>query len=950
MRTVQKIASTLLVLAFCLAVQAQSGERTRSRFIDYTQYDHLTSSLAYATDKLRAAEKLKSVSDALFTPEDEEYFSTRKVVSVYYEIAYDYQRSNELLQEAIDAYENHFPFYHRGYATVNADYAISTYLDLSRNLRNLSLFEKAIRYLDSRRKTLEENPAYYIRQQFYSEYAQALLGAEQYDECIKVALKLRELTESGALEYKMQSADEIFKINATDPPEVQTQMKKAKADYEKAMKQSQESVLAGQRLTYNSVLGTAYFKQFRYSESVPYLKSMADELKKMMEVVNKAMSEAVNQSSSYQVDSMKRMVENSSRYVQQLTQLGGSSSQLIIAAVKANQGASAAAYATGTLDKAVLAQMTNQFPKAEENYQASFALLKEMSAYKFASSVGDQMRKAYSPFYTNLQVVSGKLDKAYVEIGKIIRDEEISLKKNFQFFSESEKKEFFKAYNQKLERLYSLLFMMTENNNDKTSEILDKILQTKGVILDVTREQERLLKKIKDKATLNQVLQIRKLRDRLAAFYQLSLKMPGPAMADSISRTSLKISDLERKVNEKLGVVTDLLKPVSWKQVQAKLGTNEVYLEVLRLPRDNFAFDKPVIQYWGFAIKQGAIAPQLFKISEGEAFEGRGLKNYQNRIKNQLDDNESFKSYWAAIKANIGNSSKLVFSGDGVYHMINPLTLKNDASGKYLLAEIALTRVSTGRDFLDAAPVVAANKEITLIGNPTFEMSRKGNANLYQGKEFDKMTGDGAKVRSGLSQLPGTQKEVESIQAMATGTGIRTNLLSGTHATEAGVKNLRNQQVVHIATHGEFDQLPRTDGYLKAKLILAGAADAEPFGIADYSKYEDGFLTAYEVTQLDLAQTNLVVLSACETGAGEIQSGEGVWGLQRAFQLAGAKTVMGSLWKISDEATAVYMKSFYEKYLGGAGVNESYRAAMVKTMETYPEPYYWGAFTLTGAN
>ncbi|MFZ6013942.1 MAG: CHAT domain-containing protein, partial [Bacteroidota bacterium] len=113
-------------------------------------------------------------------------------------------------------------------------------------------------------------------------------------------------------------------------------------------------------------------------------------------------------------------------------------------------------------------------------------------------------------------------------------------------------------------------------------------------------------------------------------------------------------------------------------------------------------------------------------------------------------------------------------------------------------------------------------------------------------------------------------------------------------------------------------------------------------------KYEDGFLTAYEVTLLDLSQTDLVVLSACETGLGEIQSGEGVWGLQRAFQLAGSKTVMGSLWKISDDATAVFMENFYKKYFGGAGVNVAYQEAMKSTLQAYPHPYYWGAFILTG--
>ena len=133
-------------------------------------------------------------------------------------------------------------------------------------------------------------------------------------------------------------------------------------------------------------------------------------------------------------------------------------------------------------------------------------------------------------------------------------------------------------------------------------------------------------------------------------------------------------------------------------------------------------------------------------------------------------------------------------------------------------------------------------------------------------------------------------------------------------------------------------------------MILAGAADSEPLSVSDYALYEDGFLTAYEVTQLDLPETRLVVLSACETGLGEIQSGEGVWGLQRAFQLAGARSVMGSLWKISDEATVTFMDAFYEQYLRTQNISHAYQHAMQITRQEYPQPYYWGAFTLIGAN
>jgi len=333
-------------------------------------------------------------------------------------------------------------------------------------------------------------------------------------------------------------------------------------------------------------------------------------------------------------------------------------------------------------------------------------------------------------------VQANKLDVAYDEMVKVIMEEEAKLRKNFQFFSESEKKEFFKAYNQKLEKFYSLLFTMNEKSNDRVGEILNKVLQTKGIILEVTREQERLLKKIKDKAVLQQVSQIRKLRDKLAAFYQLSLKNPTSAITDSINRTSIRINELERKVNEKLGMATNPLKPISWKELQAKLKPDEVYLEILRLPRDNFNFDKPKVQYWAFAFKAGDSQPLLFMISEGEAFEGRSFKNYQNRIKTLLEDDESYNTYWVKIKESIPHVKRIIFSGDGVYHMINPLTLYNPQTKKYLLSEVDLTRVSTGRDVINEIVLSASNKEIALLGNPTFDMSRKGINNVYQGNDL----------------------------------------------------------------------------------------------------------------------------------------------------------------------------------------------------------------------
>ena len=113
---------------------------------------------------------------------------------------------------------------------------------------------------------------------------------------------------------------------------------------------------------------------------------------------------------------------------------------------------------------------------------------------------------------------------------------------------------------------------------------------------------------------------------------------------------------------------------------------------------------------------------------------------------------------------------------------------------------------------------------------------------------------------------------------------------------------------------------------------------------------EEGILTAYEAMNLNFDQTELVVLSACETGLGEVQLGEGVFGLQRSFLVAGSKSVVMSLFKVSDEVTAELMSSFYKKWMATGDKRGSFTAAKVEIMNKYNNPHFWGAFIMVGAN
>jgi len=187
-------------------------------------------------------------------------------------------------------------------------------------------------------------------------------------------------------------------------------------------------------------------------------------------------------------------------------------------------------------------------------------------------------------------------------------------------------------------------------------------------------------------------------------------------------------------------------------------------------------------------------------------------------------------------------------------------------------------------------------------------------------------------------------------------------VLSGAEALEETVKAVRGPRLLHLATHGFFlvdqrrgdeeTQAGLEDPLLRSGVLLAGAsrtlAGAPPSGL------EDGVLTAYEAATLDLHGTELVTLSACETGLGDIRNGEGVFGLRRSFQVAGAQAVLMSLWAVPDRETQELMALFYDEWLAGHDKHDALRRAqgalrrMVQKRYGQDLPYYWGAFVLVG--
>ena len=211
-------------------------------------------------------------------------------------------------------------------------------------------------------------------------------------------------------------------------------------------------------------------------------------------------------------------------------------------------------------------------------------------------------------------------------------------------------------------------------------------------------------------------------------------------------------------------------------------------------------------------------------------------------------------------------------------------------------------------------------------------------------------------ARSSLPYLQGTQTEVENIAEEMRGKNISTTLYEGSAANEESFKSLSGKKidVLHIATHGFFlptdEKLAGDQSLVQSGLLLSGANYAwQNLPIPD--GIEDGILTAKEISFMDLRKTDLVVLSACQTALGEI-TGEGVFGLQRGFKKAGARTIIMSLWPVDDNATLLMMTEFYTNLTKGMSKREAFLAAQnkVKTTAGFENPRYWAAFIMLDGN
>lgn len=310
----------------------------------------------------------------------------------------------------------------------------------------------------------------------------------------------------------------------------------------------------------------------------------------------------------------------------------------------------------------------------------------------------------------------------------------------------------------------------------------------------------------------------------------------------------------------------------------------------------------------------------------------------------------------APLRALLGDAKHLFVSPDGALNLIPFEALVNE-KGDYLIQNYAFTYLTSGRDLRRMQIRRESKSNPLIIANPFFgETTAIKNSTTKKGDKRRNITV--ARDLSGVYFTPliGTAQEARAIQTIFPDA----ILMDGTKATESAIKQASAPEILHIATHGffledtDYGNLPDAIRGLRKRATLENPLLRSGLALAGANQRtgaeNDGILTALEASGLNLWGTKLVVLSACDTGVGEIHNGEGVYGLRRAFVLAGAETLVMSLWSVSDYATREMMTGYYKNLKQGLGRGAALRAIQLEMLKrpARQHPFYWASFIQSG--
>lgn len=517
---------------------------------------------------------------------------------------------------------------------------------------------------------------------------------------------------------------------------------------------------------------------------------------------------------------------------------------------------------------------------------------------------------------------------------------------------------------------------------DVGKQLIEASIKRKGLLLKITSEIQQIAQLSKDPALTKLGADLEDARKDLA-----SMTLSGPT-AETGDRHAEVLYELEQKVNELQG-------RLGRASVRYRSSIASVTPDIIAASLDR---DVAIVDFLSYEeggegkmlagvmiSEDGEVRYGVVRLAGKEAIE-EAVLGYRSMIQDDsADEDEILEAgqaahaiIWQPVLDVIGDINYVYLIPDGILNILPFNAMVNDDE-QYVIQSHDLHILTSGRDLLPNEYKLAEGDYVILAG-PNYDSKDVVNEEERQAALGRRSSALQLGIRGGASglrglsfnPLPGAEEEGRLITNQVEAQARERQVYFQDEAQEEVLANMTEPpQLLHVATHGFFleadDTLrkrllklqrgsdqhvppPGDNPLLRAGLAFAGINTNAQF-LGDIDTVNDGVLTALEVLGLNLTGTRLVVLSACETGLGEIHEGEGVYGLRRSFQEAGVAEVISSLWEVSDAGTQALMTEFYTRLLGGQPAREALRETQLSMMDS-PEwgyPYIWSAFMIVGS-
>ena len=527
-----------------------------------------------------------------------------------------------------------------------------------------------------------------------------------------------------------------------------------------------------------------------------------------------------------------------------------------------------------------------------------------------------------------------------------------NIRRYFSTMTHSERSLFWGKY----DKVFQYMPMFAYKYADRTNYELayNSQLFAKGLTLNAELEIQKLIEQSTDTTFANRYYKIRNLRTTLDRLYEIE---PSKRQmdADSLAKVIEKEEQLLVESSKELGDYTKNIS-IEWQDVQKNLKRNDIAIEFA-----NF-YDRDTRQqvYVASVLKKGMKYPDFVKLDFSET-----------DLSNCYTNSNLYNAIWRPLEKYLKGVENVYFAPSGKFHTIAIEYLPDD-SGDIFAQKYNAYRLSSTRE-LALPHIINPNKNAAVYGGLVYDFGRGDWQDLldYQDEiametSFRDLPDVSEVQRAGITFLQGAKIESDEIVNILRNNKYLVSQGTGVLGTETSFKKLSGSgvKILHIATHGFYepenkeqkttnflmtnDKSNKEDNSLsRSGLFLAGASSAlDPDKRKDIPEgVDDGILTAKEISRLDFKGLDLVVLSACQTGLGEVTS-EGVFGLQRGFKKAGAQTIVMSLWSVDDNATKDLMTEFYKNLVSGKTKREAFISAQDFLRNKYQDPRKWAAFVM----